>query len=142
MKHQTNILLAALSLLLAAGQMPAQKTSKAPLASLGSATLAGPAGTAGSESGLEVQITPAADQQFSKEISGNISPARVPADHVPTPDGNLVVPPDSSFLLGFAGINHKAQRLASGGNQFSIEPPDQGLAVGGGYVLETVNSAV
>ncbi|HTD44288.1 MAG TPA: hypothetical protein VK687_08915 [Bryobacteraceae bacterium] len=142
MKHRTEILLAALLLLLAAGQMPAQKTSKAHLTSLGSATLAGLAGTAGSDNGLEVQVTPAADQQFSKQISGNISPARVPAAHVPRPAGNLVVPPDSNFLLGFAGINHRAQRLASAGNQFSTEPPDQGLAVGGGYVLETVNSAV
>jgi hypothetical protein len=68
MKNRTDILLAGLLLLLAAGQMPAQKTSKAQLTSSGSATLAGLAGTAGSDSGLEVQITPAADQQFSKQI--------------------------------------------------------------------------
>ena len=142
MRHRSDILPAALLLLLVAGQMPAQKTSKAQITRLGTATLASLAGTAGSDNGLEVQVTPAADRQFSKQISGNISPSRVPADHVPTPAGNLVVPPDSGFLLGFAGINHQDQRLASGGNQFSVEPPDQGLAVGGGYVLEAVNSAV
>jgi hypothetical protein len=42
----------------------------------------------------------------------------------------------------FTGITHRDQRLASGGNQFSLEPPDQGLCVGNGYVLETVNDAM
>ena len=33
-------------------------------------------------------------------------------------------------------------RLAYGGNQFSIEPPNQSIAVGNGYILEGVNDAV
>lgn len=40
------------------------------------------------------------------------------------------------------GLDHRATRLADGGNQFSGEPPDQGLCAGGGYVLESVNQAV
>lgn len=44
--------------------------------------------------------------------------------------------------LSFDGLNHRQQRLASDGNQFSLEPPDQGLCVGNGYVLETVNSVM
>src|SRR6266481_7514945 len=41
------------------------------------------------------------------------------------------------------GIDHFAQRfVAAGGNQFSIEPPDQGLCVGNGFVLETVNDTL
>src|SRR5258708_21758104 len=41
------------------------------------------------------------------------------------------------------GINHFAQRfVAAGGNQFCIEPPDQGLCVGNGFVLETVNDTL
>ena len=31
------------------------------------------------------------------------------------------------------------QRTANGGNQFSLEPPDQALCVGGGHVVEAVN---
>src|SRR5204862_5510073 len=31
--------------------------------------------------------------------------------------------------LSFDGLNHRAQRTANGGNQFSLEPPDQGLCV-------------
>ena len=34
-------------------------------------------------------------------------------------------------LTGFAGLTLKDQRTADGGNQFSLEPPDQGLCVGG-----------
>jgi hypothetical protein len=45
-------------------------------------------------------------------------------------------------ILGAAGLNHFDNRTADGGNNFSIEPPDQGLCVGNGYVLEAVNLVV
>src|SRR4029079_11306729 len=44
--------------------------------------------------------------------------------------------------LSFDGLNHRDQRLANGGNQFSLEPPDQGLCVGNGFVMETVNDVI
>lgn len=44
--------------------------------------------------------------------------------------------------LSFNGLNFRQQRLANGGNQFSIEPPDQGLCVGNGYVVETINDVI
>lgn len=40
------------------------------------------------------------------------------------------------------GLNFRQQRLANGGNQFSVEPPDQALCVGNGYVLESVNDVL
>jgi hypothetical protein len=40
------------------------------------------------------------------------------------------------------GLNFRQQRLANGGNQFSVEPPDQGLCVGNGFVMETVNDVI
>jgi hypothetical protein len=43
---------------------------------------------------------------------------------------------------GFNGLTHLDQRTARNGNQFSTEPPDQGLALGNGFVLEAVNSAL
>jgi hypothetical protein len=46
------------------------------------------------------------------------------------------------FSFGFEGLNHYQQRYARGGNQFSLEPPDQGLCVGNGYVIETVNDVL
>jgi hypothetical protein len=49
--------------------------------------------------------------------------------------------PTPSFR-GFTGLTHLEQRNARNGNQFSTEPPDQGLAVGNGFVLEAINSAL
>jgi len=46
------------------------------------------------------------------------------------------------FVSGFEGLNFYQQRYARGGNQFSVEPPDQGLCVGNGYVLEAVNDVL
>ncbi len=43
---------------------------------------------------------------------------------------------------GFDGLNFRDQRYANGGNQFSVEPPDQGLCVGNGYVMESVNDVL
>jgi hypothetical protein len=52
---------------------------------------------------------------------------------------------------GWEGLDHTDQRLAAGGNQFSLEPPDQGLCVGnvspngpefGPEVVESVNDAL
>ncbi len=39
----------------------------------------------------------------------------------------------------FEGLNFYQQRFARGGNQFSVEPPDQGMCVGNGYIVEAVN---
>jgi hypothetical protein len=46
------------------------------------------------------------------------------------------------FKNGFEGLNFYQQRYARGGNQFSVEPPDQGLCVGNGYVVESVNDVM
>ena len=46
---------------------------------------------------------------------------------------------DPTFVTGFEGLNLYQQRYARGGNQFTVEPPDQGLCVGNGFVVEAVN---
>jgi hypothetical protein len=46
------------------------------------------------------------------------------------------------FDTGFEGLNLYQQRYARGGNQFTVEPPDQGLCVGNGYVVEAVNDVL
>ncbi len=46
------------------------------------------------------------------------------------------------LVLSVDGLNHRQQRLANGGNQFSLEPPDQALCVGNGYVVESTNSVL
>jgi len=52
-----------------------------------------------------------------------------------------VVPTGPQLITSFDGINHRDQRTANNGNQFSLEPPDQGLCVGGGHIVEAVNDA-
>jgi hypothetical protein len=50
---------------------------------------------------------------------------------------------NATGAASFPGINHHQQRLEiAGGNQWSLEPPDQALCVGGGFVFEAVNNAV
>src|SRR5262249_54975448 len=44
--------------------------------------------------------------------------------------------------LSFAGLNFNQQRFANGGNQFSVEPPDQGMCAGNGFVVESVNDVL
>jgi hypothetical protein len=49
---------------------------------------------------------------------------------------------DPLFNFGFEGLNFYQQRYARGGNQFSVEPPDQGMCAGNGYVVELVNDVM
>jgi hypothetical protein len=46
------------------------------------------------------------------------------------------------FNFGFEGLNFYQQRYARGGNQFSVEPPDQGMCAGNGYIVEAVNDVL
>ncbi|MDB5479476.1 MAG: hypothetical protein JWO83_529 [Caulobacteraceae bacterium] len=49
----------------------------------------------------------------------------------------------SDAPIGFRALDHYDQRIrADNGNQFSLEPPDQALAVGAGKVLEVVNDVL
>ena len=42
----------------------------------------------------------------------------------------------------FEGVNFHDQRFSNGGNQFSVEPPDQALCAGNGFVLQSVNDVL
>ena len=57
----------------------------------------------------------------------------------PVPQGIISTNP---AFNGFPGLNHVDQRLANSGNQFSLEPPDQGLCAGNGDIVEPVNDVV
>jgi hypothetical protein len=106
------------------------KTSMAPVSA---------AKPAAADIGFEFRQGPEEEVSFLRNVTGRVSPARVPSSHVPTPVGLALVTADPAS--GFDGLTHRDQRLADGGNQFSSEPPDQCLAVGNGRVLEGVNSA-
>ena len=83
-----------------------------------------------------------AQAELDKQIPNSISAARVPSSHVPRPGAMPIV---DATGAGFDGLNHFDQRTAGTGDyvdtQFSIEPPDQALCVGNGFVVEAVNNA-
>ena len=90
------------------------------------------------------EIAPTADRTVvNRLIPGGQSPAHVPAAFVPRPTPLSVVATGSEFGTNFSGLNFRNQRFdADNGNQFSVEPPDQGLCVGNGYVVEAVNDVL
>ena len=67
-----------------------------------------------------------------------------PQEPLPPPEveSSDVASPGSELDFSIEGLNHRQQRLANGGNQFSLEPPDQALCVGNGYALEGTNSVL
>lgn len=68
-----------------------------------------------------------------------------PPTAVPNPKGSSVID-SSSSVFGFNGLTHLDQRVAGTGiytnTQYSLEPPDQGLCAGGGFVVEAINNAI
>jgi hypothetical protein len=74
---------------------------------------------------------------------------RLPDATVPSSAGGPAVAgsvpvPATSVAAEWEGLNHFDTRFGSsaGNDQFSTEPPDQGLCVGNGYVFESVNSVL
>jgi hypothetical protein len=65
-----------------------------------------------------------------------------PDEPLPTPRVGSSRVAASDARVSVLGLNHVDQRLANGGNQFSVEPPDQALCVGNGFVVESVNSVI
>jgi hypothetical protein len=73
--------------------------------------------------------------------SAGVAPRAVQPKSVPPKavEPNRIIRNGPQLLTSFDGLNHRDQRTANGGNQFSIEPPDQGLCVGAGHVVEALN---
>jgi len=75
--------------------------------------------------------------------NGNNSPARVRAAHVPTPAGNAIVNGNFSGFLGLSEFEQAYLAFAGpNGVNGELEPPDQGLAVGHGFLVEATNDAL
>src|SRR5262245_23172467 len=60
----------------------------------------------------------------------------------PIVSSSAVASANPELALSFNGLNHRDQRLANNGNQFSLEPPDQALCVGNGFTVESTNSVI
>ena len=126
----------------------------------GTALAGGPVGktklvAGGSATSREDEWQPGTTGSFSSEVAGlevdqdvpnsGTSGARVPSSGVPRPAANAVVGTGSELVKGFQGLNHADQRFSGSGSyvntNFSLEPPDQALCVGGGQIIEGVNTA-
>jgi hypothetical protein len=77
--------------------------------------------------------------------SGRASAAPAVPALLPTPEPEEVAP-GVAEVHGFNGLSHFDQRFSGTGQyantNFSVEPPDQGLCVGNGSVMEAVNDAI
>jgi hypothetical protein len=60
----------------------------------------------------------------------------------PAVAGTAVENRNPTLTSSFNGLNIHDQRTANGGNQFNVEPPDQGLCAGNGFVMESVNDVL
>jgi hypothetical protein len=82
---------------------------------------------------------------LSETSGGDASPKVFAPLTIPSVKNNKISLVNKGFS-GFDGLNHADQRLAGTGvftnTQFSLEPPDQGLCVGNGFVVETINTAL
>ncbi|HST87170.1 MAG TPA: hypothetical protein VLJ14_02240 [Ktedonobacterales bacterium] len=122
-----------------------------PLTRLGSASLtAGPTGT--NTSAAQPDEIDAAQVGDDADAAGGIggddqNGVNRTLPGAKTGNGKPVNPdarPKSNPVLGthFQGLNLFDQRFANNGNQFTVEPPDQGLCAGNGFVLESVNDVL
>jgi hypothetical protein len=105
---------------------------------LGQSTPSG-GSSSGSASSASDATAPSADHALSPT-----NPAKSALSNPSPPGSHVSSSPDGS--VGFSGLNHFDERNAGtgkkyAGTQFSLEPPDQGLCVGNGFVLESVNDA-
>lgn len=81
-----------------------------------------------------------------KGSSASRAAASLNSSSLPLPEpvapSSTVVPWESTKFIGFEGLNNIDQRTANNGNQFSLEPPDQALCAGNGFVVEAVNDVI
>jgi hypothetical protein len=133
----------AISLMLVSGALLAQVSTSTKVLSFVGATRFNPGKPAAAPINQVVQ-GPDVDVSFDiPGISGNNSPARLRANFVPRPAGNSFA---SATFNGFNGLDQFSQAVAptgfAGGDNGQLEPPDQGLAIGNGFVLEPINNAI
>jgi hypothetical protein len=126
-----------------AAPAPAEDTGLLRTVTLG-ADLGFPSSQAtGTPAGIQSPELPPAEQEGGTDRSNTldrgfarVSPTGVPIVAPTAVDGS------PSLMKSFMGLDGFDQRYANNGNQFSVEPPDQALCVGGGYVMEAVNDVL
>jgi hypothetical protein len=132
----------------AAGASAAAKTAGEvdhPTQTTGSASLYGTSAPVPPSTAASPHAAPAKDSGVAHMLSRDprMNRAAQPLQP-PSPPGTPVVSSPGG-ATGFNGLTHADQRNAGTGQyvntQFSLEPPDQGLCVGHGFVIEPINDA-
>jgi hypothetical protein len=148
-------LLAALAVLMLVASIFTLPASVAAAAPAGATSHIPKAGTGSPQTGRH---TPSSDgdvtqAEFPGQLDTDAGPGPYPGTivdrslssgtgHGASVNSGMKAKSNPQFNFGFEGLNFYQQRYARGGNQFSVEPPDQALCVGNGYVLEAVNNVL
>ncbi|HEY5693478.1 MAG TPA: hypothetical protein VIR14_03140 [Gaiellaceae bacterium] len=137
----------------ATGPKAATKTSsslravQSPLFKVGTGTLTGSAPASTVPTGLQNEVDPATLSESDASNGGGDGETAGTNRTLPgAVKGNghaikssAMAKANGQLGANWQGLNFHDQRFANGGNQFSVEPPDQGLCAGNGFVVETVN---
>jgi hypothetical protein len=83
-----------------------------------------------------VQLPERSAKELLPAVSGGAVRERLAAPVVP----GLPVTGATGVQTRLDGLDLRDQRTSDGGNSFTIEPPDQALCVGNGFVIEGVNN--
>jgi hypothetical protein len=81
---------------------------------------------------------PPSFSDYSRPTGSSAGPALVPS----TSAASVVASTSAASGMGLNAYDSGQSNFISGFGPLDVEPPDQGLCAGGGYVLETVNLAV
>ena len=111
------------------------------------------AGTGGPQTGDFSSGTPVTDAEFPGQLDGEegadayngVIDRSLSTGHVSngvSVNSGQKAKSNPTLKSGFEALNHYQQRYSRGGNQFSVEPPDQALCVGNGYVFEALNQVM
>src|SRR3989440_8197910 len=130
------VAVAALAVWLASGAMA--ESRQIPVSGTGSAQTGGFTPSSAGDVTQDEFPTGEASDQGPDPYGGTISFSSG-AGGGPSVNSGKKAKSNPTFNLGFEGLNHYQQRYSRGGNQFSVEPPDQGMCAGNGYVVEAVN---
>src|SRR5262245_17993822 len=85
----------------------------------------------------QFELRPEAGQEVDRDIPNTQSKSNAPRI---VPAQASAVAASNPGAFGFTGVTFKDHRDADNGNQTSDTPPDQGLCVGSGEVVEPVNT--
>jgi hypothetical protein len=144
LRSRTTAVWATLALIGSSATLAATIATASPAEASGSSRTIHASGTVNlrdSASGLGKPVVQS--PEFSKNLENEQDDADAhAAKPAPTAPSAGVTHRKPGVQKTWQGLNLFDQRYANNGNQFTVEPPDQSLCVGNGYVVEAVNTVL